>query len=102
MKIVLNKAAAPFTLSGPAEELYYAISGRNFNDLAFERHDEALVEVLKTMGTTASGLGCTLQLAEVPNTDYEIVTVDGMEEAQTTAPKETKNAQAAKPNQEPV
>jgi hypothetical protein len=90
MKIVINKTNNRFQLSGPAEDMYYSLSGKNFNNLAIERDSPALVEVVETMGKTANGLGSELEIVEVAEGYEVVVDEDGFE--QVTQPKVTKNA----------
>ena len=90
MKIVINKTNNRFQLSGPAEDMYYSLSGKNFNNLAIERDSPALVQVVETMGKTVNGLGSKLEIVEVAEGYQVVVDEDGFE--QVTQPKVTKNA----------
>jgi len=92
MKIVINKTNNRFQLSGPAEDMYYSLSGKNFNNLAIERDSPALVEVVETMGTTANGLGSELTIVEVAEGYQVVVDEDGFEQVTQAQPKVTKNA----------
>lgn len=101
MKIVINKTNNRFQLSGPAEDMYFSLSGKNFNNLAIERDSPALVEVVETMGRNASGLGSELEIVEVAEGYQVVVDEDGFEQVEQTQPK-VKNAQTPKPTQEAV
>jgi len=92
MKVVLNKSSVPFSLSGPAEELYNQLSDQTWDRLVFDRTCKHLVEVVETLGASANGLGCALTIVEV-NGNSVIVVVDdqGIEQIQTQEPKAAKN-----------
>jgi NAD(P)H-hydrate repair Nnr-like enzyme with NAD(P)H-hydrate dehydratase domain len=100
MKIVINKTNNQFQLSGPAEAMYYSLSGKNFNNLAIERDSPELVQVVETMGTTANGLGSELAVIEVAEGYQVVIDADGFEQVEQATPKATKNVQTPQANQE--
>ena len=102
MKIVINKTNNQFQLSGPAEAMYYSLSGKNFNNLAIERDSEALVQVIETMGKTANGLGSELEIVEVAEGYQVVIDDNGFEQVEQATPKVTKNAQIPQTNQTTV
>jgi len=99
MKVVINKSAAQFALSGPAETLYTQLSGLVFDYWRVDRTCQHLVQVVEALGTSANGLGCELTIVEVSGPEFIIVQdSQGFEQIEST--KATKNVQTPQANQE--
>jgi hypothetical protein len=101
MKIVINKTNNRFQLSGPAMTAYLTLGG----SIVIERHCPMLVQTVEEMGASANGLGCELEIVEVPSESYVIVQDEtGKETVEVKTPEQTpvKNEKPTQSTQEAV
>jgi hypothetical protein len=83
-RIVINTCYGGFGLSETALELYKAYAGiqdDNFYDLAIERNDPILLQVIDQMGVAECEGNCSrLKIVEIPDdVEWEIAEDDGKE-----------------------
>lgn len=78
LEVVINTCYGGFSLSDEAVELYTKITGETPDKYYIERHDPALVEVVKSLGSRANGLHAKLQVVEL-TFEYDIDYYDGKE-----------------------